>query len=54
MKNGIYFIVIAFLVAESLDFDLCKLEDLWHKNMDTKWCEITNPLNEHQEHITLP
>ena len=22
------------------DFDLCKLDDLWHR-MDTKWCKIT-------------
>ena len=23
------------------DFDLCKLDDLWHHNVDTKWCKIT-------------
>ena len=29
MKNGVYFIVIALLVAEFIqDFDLCKLDDL--------------------------
>ena len=28
MKNGVYFIVIAFLFAELLDFVLCKLDDL--------------------------
>ena len=29
MKNGVYFIVIAFLVAKCFqDFDLCKLEDM--------------------------
>ena len=28
MKNGVYFIVIALLVAFIQDFVLCKLEDL--------------------------
>jgi len=23
------------------DFDLCKLDALWHHNVDTKWCKIT-------------
>ena len=23
------------------DFDLCKLDDLWRHNVDTKWCKIT-------------
>ena len=32
MKNGVYFIVIAFLVAELFDFDLCKFDDLWTQN----------------------
>ena len=38
MKNGIYFSVIALLVAKLLlkDFDLYKLENLRHHNMDTK------------------
>ena len=42
MKNGVYFIVIALLVAELFtDFDLCKLDDLWRHSVDTKWCKIT-------------
>ena len=28
MKNGIYFVVIAFLFAVIQDFGLCKLDDL--------------------------
>ena len=26
------------------DFDLCKLDDLWWHNVDTKWCKITNKI----------
>ena len=33
MKNGVYFIVIALLVAE--------LEDLWRHKVDTKWSKIS-------------
>ena len=39
MKNGVYFIVIALLVTNL--FNLCKLDDLWHHNVDTKWCKTT-------------
>ena len=37
MKSGIYFIVIALLVAEFKieDFDLSKLDDLWRHNVAT-------------------
>ena len=42
MKNGIYCIVIAFLVTWVIqDFDLCKLQDLWRHNADQRWCNIT-------------
>ena len=41
MKNGVCF-VIALLVFQVIqDFDLCKLEDFWCHNVDTKWCKIT-------------
>ena len=36
MKNGVYFIVIVLLVAKLFKIDLCKLEDLWSHNVDTK------------------
>ena len=38
MKNGIYFVVIiALLVPELFKILIykCKLEDLWHDNVDT-------------------
>ena len=46
MKNGIYFIVIALLVAELFhEFDLCKLRDLWHHKVNIKWCKIARKWN---------
>ena len=36
MKNIVYFIVIALLIAK-----LCKLDELRRYNVDTKWCKIT-------------
>ena len=40
MKNSVYFIVIALLIAE-LSKILSKLDDLWRYNVNTKWCKIT-------------
>ena len=37
MKNGLYFIVVAFLFAKLFKiFGLCKLDDLWR---DTLWTQ---------------
>ena len=42
MKNGVYFIVIAFLFAELFKiWGYEKQNDLWRHIVDTKWCKIT-------------
>ena len=54
MKNGVYFIVIAFLVAELCKlFVLCELDDLWRHIVDTKWCQITKKWNISEDFICI-
>ena len=41
-KIGVYFIVIALLVAELFNILIYgNLDDLWRHSVDTKWCKIT-------------